>query len=239
MQDRLRVLNPAAPQIIAENGVADPASLFDAGLYDPKTKSLDVQNWLKAEAYAEPHDHEHGTADHGHTHTHQHNDVNRHDAHIKAVCLTIDEPIHGDVLDLWLEALLLLRGADFLRIKGIINVVDFDGPVVIHGVQHIFHPAVTLKEWPSGDRRSRIVFITRDIDTSVLRDTLKMFSDAKAQQPEFLPDESGGSVRRGPVMWRSIRRTSWIGACGSSRATGINSAKTCSPPKRRRNVSLP
>ena len=191
LQDRLRALNPAAPQILAENGAVDPALLFDAGLYDPKTKSLDVQNWLKAEAYAEPHDHEHGTADHGHTHSHQHNNVNRHDAHIKAVCLTIDEPIRSDALDLWLDALLLLRGADLLRIKGLINVVELDGPVVVHGVQHIFHPAVMLKEWPSQDHRSRIVFITRDIDESVLRNTLTMLSDAKTQQPEFRPDESG------------------------------------------------
>ena len=114
----------------------------------------------------------------GHGHTHQHNDVNRHDAHIKALCLTIDEPIRGDALDRWLEVLLLARGADFLRTKGIVNVVDHDGPVVIHGVQHIFHPAVVLKEWPSKDRRSRIVFITRDIDESVIRDTLRMFTNA-------------------------------------------------------------
>ncbi|MBM3535824.1 MAG: GTP-binding protein [Alphaproteobacteria bacterium] len=191
LQNRLRGLNPAAPQIIAESGIVDPAVLFDAGLYDPQTKTLDVQRWLRAEAYAVLHSHDHGPAGHGHTH--QHNDVNRHDAHIKAVCLTIDEPIHGDALDLWLEALLLLRGADFLRTKGIINVVDLDGPVVIHGVQHIFHPAVMLKEWPSEDRRSRIVFITRDIDESVLRDTLKMFTDATAQRPELLPVELGDS----------------------------------------------
>ena len=50
LQERLRVLNPAAPQIIAENGTVDPALLFDAGLYDPKTKSPDVQRWLTAEA---------------------------------------------------------------------------------------------------------------------------------------------------------------------------------------------
>ncbi|MBM3505833.1 MAG: GTP-binding protein [Alphaproteobacteria bacterium] len=191
LQNRLRGLNPAAPQIIAENGIVDPAVLFDAGLYDPKTKTLDVQRWLKAEAYAEPHDHGHGTAGHGHTH--QHNDVNRHDAHIKAVCLTIDEPIHGDALDLWLEALLLLRGADFLRTKGIINVEGLKGPVVIHGVQHIFHPAVMQKEWPSEDRRSRIVFITRDIDESVLRDTLRMFNPAEAQRPSLLPVDTGDS----------------------------------------------
>ena len=66
-----------------------------------------------------------------------------------------------------------------------------DGPVVIRGVQHNFHPAVILKEWPSKDRRSRIVFITRDIDESVLRDTLKMFTDAQARRPELRPNESG------------------------------------------------
>ncbi|MEQ9245200.1 MAG: GTP-binding protein, partial [Nitratireductor sp.] len=111
LQCRLRGLNPAAPQVTAHNGAVDPALLFDAGLYDPKTKSLDVQGWLRAEAYAE-----------SHGHTHQHNDVNRHDAHIKAVCLTLDEPLHGDALDLWIEALLLIRGANLLRVKGIVNV---------------------------------------------------------------------------------------------------------------------
>jgi len=182
LQERLRTLNPAAPQIIAENGAADPALLFGAGLYDPKTKSPDVQNWLQAEAYGEPHAHGHGSDGHNHSH-HQH-DVNRHDAHIKALCLTIDDPIRGDTLDAWLELLLLFRGADFLRIKGIINVAGCDGPTVIHGVQHIFHPPITLDEWPSEDRRSRIVFITRDIDESVLRDTLRTLTSGKARLAE-------------------------------------------------------
>ncbi len=189
MKQRLRTLNPAAPQLIAYQGAVDPTLLFDAGLYDPKTKSPDVQNWLKAEAYGEPHGHGHGTAGHGDTH--QHNDVNRHDAHIKALCLTIDEPIRGDAFDAWLELLLQLRGANFLRIKGIVNVFELDGPIVIHGVQHIFHPPVRLKEWPSEDCRSRIVFITRDIDESVLRNTLSIFTDTAAQRPELLAVESG------------------------------------------------
>ena len=70
----------------------------------------------------------------------------------------------------------MYRGSDLLRIKGIVNLIEIDGPVVIHGVQHILHPPVKLKEWPSADRRSRIVFITRDIDESVLRDTLKLLA---------------------------------------------------------------
>ena len=35
--------------------------------------------------------------------------------------------------------------------------------MVIHGVQHVFHPPVELKAWPDDDRRTRIVFITRNI----------------------------------------------------------------------------
>ncbi len=195
LQDRLRGLNPAAPQIIAENGAVDPALLFDAGLYDPKTKSPDVQNWLKAEAYAGPHDHERGAAGHGRACGL--NDSNRHDARIRAVCLTIDEPVHSGALDLWLESLFAFRGADLLRIKGIVNVADLDGPVVIHGVQHTFHPAVMLKEWPGEDRRSRIVFITRGIDEAVLRGTLRVFDAAGARPPDLLPVDAGDS---GPAM---------------------------------------
>ena len=190
LQDRLRVLNPAAPQIVAENGTVDPALLFDAGLYDPKTKTLDVQNWLKAETYATSHDHDHahgkhhGTDEQRHTHSHHHHDVNRHDQHIKALCLTLDDPIRGDVLEYWLGTLLQLRGEDCLRIKGIINVAELDGPMVVHGVQHIFHPPVMLDEWPDDDRRSRIVFITRNIEKSHLEDLLKVLTESQAHHPK-------------------------------------------------------
>ena len=37
-------------------------------------------------------------------------------------------------------------------------------PVVIHGVQHVFHPPHRLAAWPDDDRRTRIVFIVKDLD---------------------------------------------------------------------------
>ena len=48
--------------------------------------------------------------------------------------------------------------------KGLVNVEGEAGPVVVQGVQHVFHPPVTLAAWPSDDRRSRLVFITRGIE---------------------------------------------------------------------------
>ncbi len=195
LQQRLRGLNPGAPQIVADNGGVDPASLFEAGLYDPKTKSIDVQRWLNAEAFLAPPDHRHPSMGHdeGHGHDHHHSDVNRHDDHIRAFCITLDEPVHDRAINLWFNALLMLRGPDFLRIKGILNVVGLKAPVVIHAVQQIFHPPVMLKKWPSEDRRSRIVFITRDVDESALRNALKILTgedDRTVLQP-VASDDNG------------------------------------------------
>src|SRR5207245_379795 len=36
-------------------------------------------------------------------------------------------------------------------------------PVVVHFVQHIAHQPVELEDWPDGDRRSRLVFVTRGL----------------------------------------------------------------------------
>ena len=161
--ERLCRLNPAAPITIVRHGAVDPARILNAGLYNPETKSLDVQRWLKAEAYA--------PAGHGHGH-----DINRHDEHIKAVCLTVEEPIAASAFDTWLGLLLGMRGPDILRVKGIVNIEGFEGPLVIHGVQHVFHPPLHMKSWPGNDRRTRIVFITRDLDEAALHDTLRMFT---------------------------------------------------------------
>ncbi|MEM8984904.1 MAG: GTP-binding protein [Pseudomonadota bacterium] len=175
LQARLKTINPAAPQIIVDNGAIDSAMLFNAGAYDPTNKSVDVQTWLQAEAYTESHAH------HDHSHDHHHHDVNRHDDHIKSHCITVDEPIPGAVLDAWLDSLLRFRGADFLRIKGIINVAELSTPMVIHGVQHIFHPPYKLDRWPSDDRRSRVVFITRDVDESIIRNALLLLGGSVKQ----------------------------------------------------------
>ena len=51
LHDRLKALNPAARRHEVVEGVIAPGLLFNAGLYDPTTKSLDVQRWLQAEAY--------------------------------------------------------------------------------------------------------------------------------------------------------------------------------------------
>ena len=55
-------------------------------------------------------------------------------------------------------------GDRLLRVKGVLNIVGEDQPLVIHGVHRTFHPPTLLARWPGEDRRSRLVFITRDLD---------------------------------------------------------------------------
>jgi G3E family GTPase len=190
LRARLRQLNPAAPILSAAAGEASAERLLDAGLYDPRTKSMDVQRWLNAEAYddrehhAHDHDHDHGH-DHGHAHAAQDpHDVNRHDARIHAVCLTVDEPIDWDGFALWAQSLAAYRGEDLLRLKALINVKGNDKPVAVHGVQHQFHPPAELPAWPSDDRRSRIVLITRDMARDMLEDSLKKCLGRGSFSPE-------------------------------------------------------
>ncbi|WP_245285369.1 GTP-binding protein [Bradyrhizobium sp. WSM3983] len=188
---RLRVLNPAAPIMPVENGVIDPIRLLDLGFYKPQTKTLDVQAWLNAEAYTqlqngddhnrahEHHDlHHAGKGGHKQGHHKHHHDVNRHDERIRAVCLTVDGPVPTEAFNLWLDILTRLKGPELLRLKAIVSVAESPGPFVLHAVQHVFHPPIQLKRWPSADRRTRLVVIARDLGDEFLRSSLTYLTEA-------------------------------------------------------------
>jgi G3E family GTPase len=68
-----------------------------------------------------------------------------------------------------METLIALRGAELLRVKGILNVADCRGPVVVQYVQHLAHPPAELQSWPDQNRDSRVVFITRNIHEADIR----------------------------------------------------------------------
>ena len=160
LEARLAELNPAAPRFDMARGEAAAEALLSAGLFSPDRKIPDVANWLRAEAVLEhdrAHHHGHGHA-HGH-HDHAH-DRNRHDQSIQAFCLTREAPLAPQAFELFLDLLRHAHGPALLRVKGVVALADDPSrPVVIHGVQHLFHPAARLDAWPDDDHRTRIVFI--------------------------------------------------------------------------------
>jgi G3E family GTPase len=155
LEAKLRELNPPAPIKRALNGEIELAFLVDVGLRNVKGKLEDIARWLGADE----HESERGDHDepaHGH----------RHDTAITSFCLRFERPFSWAVFTQCMDVLTALRGPDLLRVKGLVNVESRAGPMVVQGVQHLFHPPVELAAWPSEDRSSRIVFITRGIGRS-------------------------------------------------------------------------
>jgi G3E family GTPase len=175
LHTRLTALNPGAPVAHAAHGVMDAAFLLHAGPFDPTAKVPDVAGWLNAAAF-DAVAHRHHEPNH---HDPNRHDPNRHDARIAAFCLTLDTPLDRLPLTMWLQALVASRGANLLRVKGILNLRGHDRPVVIHAVQHLLHPPLSLAAWPDGDpRTSRLVFITRDLPRAVIEESLQAFQAA-------------------------------------------------------------
>ena len=141
---------------------ADVGKLVNCGLYDAERKIPDVKRWLATEAYA--HDH------------HHHHDVNRHDDRIRAFTLASEQAIPWSACEMFLDLVRSMHGPSLLRVKGIVKIAETpDTPVVIHGVQHVFHPPVTLDAWPDADHRTRLVFIVSDIAPRTIEDLFNAF----------------------------------------------------------------
>jgi G3E family GTPase len=160
----LRRLNPTAPILDAASDPLAPDDLMASDVYDPARKSAEVRRWLDEEAHR-------AAAER----PHHRSDPNRHDRDIHAFCLTFAEPLDWTAFGIWLTMLLHAHGARVLRVKGILNVLGLATPVVIHGVQHVIHPPAHLEVWPDPDRRSRLVFIVRGLDRSVIERSLAAF----------------------------------------------------------------
>ena len=185
LHKRLNSINPSALRWQVTHGQVDPGHVLNLGLFSTDGKVPDVARWLSDEAYTTDTDrgtinHAHHHHDHGHGQQHHHDhtyDVNRHDDHIRAFCLSIDKPITEEIYLAWLDLLLAFVGSNVLRVKGILNIAGYDHPVVIHGVQHIFHPPAPLSVWPGEDRRSKIVFITRDVEREAVEQIFNYISN--------------------------------------------------------------
>ena len=169
LRERLGTINPGA--IIQDRN--DPGlsmeRLFDTGQYNPGQRTAEVRAWLNEEAYDQ---HEEGHQHHHHAHDHSHDhdyDVNRYGTDIQAYSLVLEEPISTMTFTTALELLIASQGENLLRVKGIVHLEELPGrPAVIHGVQHVFHEPVWLDDWPEEDRRTKLVFITRNIPKKMI-----------------------------------------------------------------------
>ncbi len=176
-ESRLAAINPGAPRHLADHGRIDPALLFglspradssqrqalDWVAMAPKKAALPPLSGLKStNPLGLPQSH--GLFSAGARPSH--------DGRVTSQSVEIAEPISPIVFDLWLESLMNSAAADILRLKGVVHVEGMKHPFALHGVQHIFHPPVSLTHWPEGDTVSRIVVIGRDLPPGYLKESL-------------------------------------------------------------------
>ena len=187
LEARLRAMNPAAPLRHAaalatapapggaldgeEAGAPDAAALLMEDAHRADSREKEAERWLATEC-GPPAEH----APHDHT-----DDVT-------SFRIETDEPIDWTVFGIWLGMLLHRHGEDILRVKGIVDVPELEGPVLLNAVQHTVHPPTHLPAWPRTWEReadggvprrgSRIVFIVRGLDRERIERSLAAFRES-------------------------------------------------------------
>jgi G3E family GTPase len=164
-EDRIGIVNSAAPRIHADHGHVPTGRLFGLSALKEDATSDEIAQWLGiGEAHTDAHDHHHHDHDHSH---HNHGPI-------VSASIEIMEPVPANVFDLWLDMLIALKGPDILRMKGIVHVEGMEYPFVFHGVQHIFDMPVPLKSWTGSNANSRVVLIARNMTKEELTGSLDM-----------------------------------------------------------------
>ena len=170
LKTRLRSLNPTADILRADRGVVPTTALWDLSGMRPQGTSDHAMAWLTPTAPVDPLDNLSGLGPYAASTA----PPPKHDARIGSASIILDDPIPADAFDLWLDTLIMLRGPNILRVKGIVHLLGIEMPFVFHGVQHLFDPPVPLNDWQGKNRQSRIVVIARDMTSAELVYSLDM-----------------------------------------------------------------
>ncbi|MCC7080158.1 MAG: GTP-binding protein [Burkholderiales bacterium] len=162
LRARLADINPQAVLIEVVQGEVDPALLVDVGLATRNVPAEKLSRWIGPLAAPVGSSGGSGLSPHA-----------GHSSGIESFCLWFERPFTWSSFETCMTVLTSLRGPDLLRVKGLVNVEGEAGPVVVQGVQHIFHPPATLPAWSDSDHRSRIVFITRRIERETIENLFR------------------------------------------------------------------
>ena len=175
VEAQIRRLNPLAPIHRAQRSNVPLDAILGRGGFD-LARITELQPEFLNPAHGAPghvHD-EH--CDHDHDHGHHHHDHHDHAAHdhaaeagIRGISLTLNKPIDGQRITQWLNNVLQAQGPDILRAKGIIDVKGEDRRLVFQAV-HMILEGDFQRPWREGEPRfSRLVFIGRNLDETMLR----------------------------------------------------------------------
>ena len=157
LRTRLAAINPTCVLLDANAPDFEPRRLIVEGLADRASKDDEIRVWFRDPAHGR-------AALNAHAH-----DGSANEAAIRSVSLRLAGAVDWTAFGVWLTSLLYRHGSSVLRVKGLLNVRDMPGPIVLHGVQNVIHDPVHLEAWPDEDRDSRLVLIVQDLDPELIR----------------------------------------------------------------------
>ncbi len=143
-EGRIRAINPYARIHRTERSAVDIAEVLDRGAFDLNRVLESHPDFLTDE-------------------THEHNDD------IASMSFEAARPIDAEKFNAWISALLAEKGQDLLRTKGILAYANENRRFAFQAV-HMIADGDFIGSWPDGaERRSRLVFIGRNLNRPQLR----------------------------------------------------------------------
>jgi G3E family GTPase len=96
-------------------------------------------------------------------------DDHEHDDEVNSITFEVSRPIDPERFNAWITQLLAQKGQDLLRTKGILHYAGDDRRFAFQAV-HMIADGDYIGPWKAGDpRKSKLVFIGRDLSRPVLR----------------------------------------------------------------------
>lgn len=195
---RLDTLNPGATRIEVRHGRISPDALFGCGIYTAAGKVADVAEWLGEEQVRSQQSRTAGMhaplawrgkgarATHAGAHA-----AARHDKSVSSFIVRFAAPVPWYGFAVAMGRILEAHGPRLLRVKGLMSVLGDPLPRVIHCVQDVAYPPISLARWPAQspfeDHCGRLVFIVRDLP----RAEVDAIQAALAELPAGAPTRAG------------------------------------------------
>ena len=175
LEQRLKVMNPDARIEMVLEGAVQPEQLF-SGAYRRASAGTDLGSMFQRAGRLRfrPDPPAQGSLMIASPSTPAEQDI-------QTFSLVMEKPIPPSTFFGWLNFLRSLCGPSLLRVKGLVHLHGQALPTIVHGVQNVFHPSRQLPAWPSEDRRTRLVFITRGWGQDAVNSTLVWLDPEAAQ----------------------------------------------------------
>ncbi|GAA0777059.1 GTP-binding protein [Roseibium denhamense] len=181
VEARIRRINPYAVLHRSERSSVEISKVLNRGAFDlDRILSLDphfLQHGHHDHECGPDCDRDHDHGHHDHTHDHEcgpdcgHEHAHHEDRHsVKSISLKAGD-LDPDMFFPWINQVTQVQGPNILRLKGILAFKDDPQRYVIQGV-HMIVEGDHQRDWKDDEaRESRLVFIGRDLNWDVLRDS--------------------------------------------------------------------